>query len=182
MRVPRLFIALVFCLCATIAAVSASPRYASSAAASETALQSAGRSPRAPSLRWIFRQQDLLTCRTAAYTLRHLNATLGDKIEIIAVPVGIDENVVRSFLRAERLPIGLSAISEYEMSGRYGDTPPPGLYVLLGDSVVRAFPVGTGRDYPDVQLLERSIQPLLEKSKLPEAVTLPSTPPARSES
>ncbi|HEX2095019.1 MAG TPA: hypothetical protein VHG28_21650 [Longimicrobiaceae bacterium] len=183
MRPSRLLLLVLplSCIPAGIAAVSAATPEGSSSVRTGIGSRGSPSSPEIPMVRWVFRKEDLITCRTAAYALRHLKATLGSEVRITALAVDMDEGFARSFLRSERLPIELLTVPAHRLESRYGDTPPPGLYVLLGDSLVQAFPAGRGHDYPEVQTLERSILPLLYPQEASDAGHhLPPSPTERS--
>lgn len=119
-------------------------------------------------VQWVFTARDLISCKSAAYTLRHLRA-VDPSVAVVAYGIDVKEVEVRSFLRSERLDVELVIGSARSYEKQFNRRPLSGLYVLWGDSVVRV----PGRAYPDpaaVQELLQSVPPSVE----PHGRTTPS--------
>ena len=56
-----------------------------------------------PVARWVFRNADLMSCPTPAYTLRHLRSYFGHSLKLVALGIGVDEPSARAFLLTQRL-------------------------------------------------------------------------------
>ncbi|HEX6367683.1 MAG TPA: hypothetical protein VF006_02045 [Longimicrobium sp.] len=118
--------------------------------------------PAGPRVRWVFREQDLVTCRTPAALLRHLRARFGgEELAIAAFAVGMSQSRAESFFRAERLEFPVEGIEEAALQALSPDTPPPGLYFMLGDSVVASFRVADIGRYPEPSEVEPVLPRLL---------------------
>src|SRR5688572_8614 len=66
-------------------------------------------------LRWVFREADLLSCRTAAAELRRARREFGQQVQLAAVAVEVDRPLVESFIRKERLfNVNVTYINENE--------------------------------------------------------------------
>ena len=116
-------------------------------------------------VQWVFTARDLISCKTVAYTLRHLRAESDPNLAVVAYGIDVNEADVRSFLRAERLNVELVTGSARRYEKQFNRRPASGIYVLRGDSVVRSFPSAPGRAYrapPTVQQLLQSIPPSVE--------------------
>lgn len=123
-----------------------------------------------PVIRWIFREADMASCSTPAYTLRHLQNRLGDSVDVVAVGVGVDESAALGMLRSERLAVSFVKISEADLRTRFPGALLSGIYVTVADRVIQAYPTGTTLGFPEPDRLVRSILPLL-----PAATRAPST-------
>lgn len=109
-------------------------------------------------VRWVFRDADLMSCRTPAYTLRHLRSRFGDSIELVALGIGVDEPSARAFLRAQRLDVKFVSLSEAEYRKHFTQPPVPGIVVLVGQHVVESYPAGPDRHYPELDEVARRVQ------------------------
>jgi hypothetical protein len=109
-------------------------------------------------IQWVFTAQDLASCNTAAYALRHLRAELGQTVSIVASGIDVDEADVRPFLRVERLDVELVTGSARSYERQFHTTPTSGLFVLWNSLVVRGFPTAQGRGYPSVEAIGRTLQ------------------------
>jgi hypothetical protein len=126
-----------------------------------------------PRVQWVFREADLMSCRSATYTLRHLRSQFGSRVDVVAVGIGVDEAYVRNYLRAERLDVPLTSTSAEAYTRDYGTQPATGLYVILGGRVVESFPAGPTRRYPDPEVLSSAIAGLFAVS---HAIRIPPAP------
>jgi hypothetical protein len=96
-------------------------------------------------LRWVFRQRDLLSCRTSARDLRHVLLNYGDQVRVEAVAIDTDPAYVRSFLRGERLDAEVMVISEREYQAELNSVPTPSVQLVRAGRVVEVFTAGNLR-------------------------------------
>jgi hypothetical protein len=116
-------------------------------------------------VRWVFREQDLVACRTPAALLRHLRARFGsEELAIAAFAVGMSQSRAETFFRAERLEFPVEAVDETALQARSPNTPPPGLYFMLGDSVVASFRAADIGRYPELSEVEPVLPRLLPET------------------
>jgi hypothetical protein len=94
------------------------------------------------SVRWVFRQGDLLSCRTSVRDLRHILMAYGDRVRVTAVAIETDPEFVRSFLRGERLDAELVIVSEREYREELGSVPTPSVELLRAGTVIELFTAG----------------------------------------
>jgi hypothetical protein len=120
-----------------------------------------------PVVRWILRDEDLLSCQTPAYALRHLRNRYGSALDLEVIGIGVDEASARAFLRAQRLDVTFYALSATEYRREFASQPVPGVFVLLRNRVLRSYPAVPARPYPSpdqiiatVQASLRPIRPL----------------------
>lgn len=111
-----------------------------------------------PVVRWVFRDADLMSCRTPAYTLRHLRSRFGNSIELVALGIGVDGPSARAFLRAQRLDVKFVALSEAEYREHFAQPAVPGMAVLVGQHVVESYPAGPNRHYPELDEVARRVE------------------------
>lgn len=123
-----------------------------------------------PTVLWVFKEADLMSCKSATYTLRRLRGRLGQQVDVVAVGLGVNESSGRAFLRAQRLDVQFASLSESAIQARYRTAAEPGLYVLVGNHVVQSFPAGVLRRYPDPDLLSSAVEGLLVSTKAPPII------------
>lgn len=85
---------------------------------------------------WVVRAQDCLSCQTAAPTMRHLQRRFANNVEIVVVAVSDEEELVNSFLRAERLDVPVVHVDRRQYANLFGRTPVPAVHVIHGGRVV----------------------------------------------
>jgi len=108
-----------------------------------------------PRVRWVFRESDLVTCRTPSAVLRHLRARYeAAGLEISAYAVDMTQDRAESFFSAERLDFDVTAVDESWLRARSPGTPPPGLYFLRGDSLIAGYSAAPVGRYPDLAEVE----------------------------
>lgn len=114
-------------------------------------------------VRWVFRQGDLLSCRTSVRDLRHVLLNFGDQVRLTAVAVDTDPEFVRDFLRAERLDADLVIVSEREYRDELGSVPTPSVGLLSAGQMIGFFTAGNLRiqDRPSTSELSFTLQRLL---------------------
>jgi hypothetical protein len=93
-------------------------------------------------LQWVFRTGDLMTCRTSARDLRHARLAFGNRVQIRAVAVATEAEVVRAFLRGERLNAEVVTISEREYRRTLSSMPTPSVTLLHDGHAVELFTAG----------------------------------------
>jgi hypothetical protein len=124
-------------------------------------------------VRWVFRERDLVTCKTPSSLLRHLRARYGAAdLDISAYAVDMTQERAQSFFSAERLAFEVQAVDESWLRTRFPGTPPPGLYFMHGDSVVSGYSAAEIGRYPELAELE----PLLARLFAPPAVPQETLP------
>jgi hypothetical protein len=94
-------------------------------------------------LRWVFRENDLLSCRSAAAEVRRLRREFGAHLHVVAVAVDVDHPLVESFMRKERLfDLNVSYVNEGEYRRAYGGEVTPSLVMVRAGRVVEVFAAG----------------------------------------
>lgn len=92
-----------------------------------------------PSVIWVFRTEDCLTCQALDYSLRRLQRTHAGEVSLVAVHVGQPEHagIPRAFFASRRLKLAATPeVSPREFHRRYGDVALPVLLLSRGDSIV----------------------------------------------
>lgn len=103
-------------------------------------------SARPVTIAWTFRADDLLSCSTAALSLRHVQAQFGDRVELVAVAVGPDPGLVSSFLRRERLDARVQRMDVREHAREFGPALLPSLYIITAGRVAETTSDSTWAD------------------------------------
>lgn len=93
-------------------------------------------------LQWVFRAGDLLSCRTSARDLRHASLAYGSRVKIHAVAVATDVELVRGFLRSERLTAEVVPVSEREYRQHLGSVPTPSVAIVQNGRMLELFGAG----------------------------------------
>lgn len=94
-------------------------------------------------IRWVFRTQDLFSCRTAVAGLRRAQAEYGSRLGISLVAVDVSPAYLASFLRNEKLRgMQETHLTETQYARAYQGRPTPDLLVISGNSVVGRFAAG----------------------------------------
>lgn len=106
-------------------------------------------------LLWALRSRDLVSCRSAGYSLRRIQRQYGGSVRLVVASVGADTAWVGSMLRGERLRAAVRAVTEEEYRRWFGRAATPRLYVLRGDSVVSAHAPDFAAAGTDTDALER---------------------------
>jgi hypothetical protein len=99
-----------------------------------------------PQVQWVFSEASLLRCRTPGQVLRGIHAEFGSAVSLVGAAPGADREYVASFMRRERLAEVISVRTE--RGRRNAPALGPGLYLLVGDSVVVRVPAGARGEYP----------------------------------
>jgi hypothetical protein len=127
---------------------------------------------------WAFRTEDCLSCVTPAAAFRQIGRKYGSRVKIAALAVGEEPEVVKSFLRRERLDVDLAHVNVATYRTLFGSSPLPAIYVAV-DGVVVAADLGTSdpatRD-PRLRILdlEKTIDSALNGTGLAVSVSLGS--------
>jgi len=80
---------------------------------------------------WMVTPEQLVTCETAAYQLRAWRARFGPAVAISVVTVGSEPELVRAFLRAQRLSgVPVHMLSRREFRSTFGSPAEPMLFVV----------------------------------------------------
>ncbi len=80
---------------------------------------------------WAVTPEQLVTCETAAYQLRAWRARFGPALAISVVTVGSEPELVRAFLRAQRLSgVPVHMLSPREFRSTFGSPAEPMLFVV----------------------------------------------------
>lgn len=95
---------------------------------------------------WVFRAEDLMSCKTSARDLRHAQRRFGDGITVSAFAVDTDPELVASFLRNERLDLPVVNISERDYRQMFGSEATPAVVVTQGQQVIEV--LAAGRQIP----------------------------------
>lgn len=99
----------------------------------------AGAADGRPSVIWIFRTEDCLTCQALDYSLRRLQRAHAGEVSLVAVHVGRHEDagIPQAFFTSRRLKLSTMAeVSPRAFRRRYGDAVLPVLLLARGDSIV----------------------------------------------
>jgi hypothetical protein len=86
---------------------------------------------------WVFRGEDLFACETVAYDLRRVLGEYGERVEVRAIGINADEELVASFLRKERLPIQVAPYTEVQYRQAFGTTNSPAVFIARPGQPVR---------------------------------------------
>jgi hypothetical protein len=92
-----------------------------------------------PSVIWVFRTEDCLTCQALDYSLRRLQRSHAVDVSLVAVHVGRREHagIPRAFFASRRLvPAAAVDVSPRAFRRRYGDATLPVLLLARGDSIL----------------------------------------------
>jgi hypothetical protein len=92
-----------------------------------------------PSVIWIFRTEDCLTCQALDYSLRRLQRAHAGEVSLVAVHVGRhkDAGIPQAFFTSRRLKLSTMAeVSPRAFRRRYGDAVLPVLLLAREDSIV----------------------------------------------
>lgn len=94
-------------------------------------------------LRWVFREADLLSCRTASLELRRARREFGQQVRLEAVATNVDRPLVESFMRKERLfQLNVSYIDENEYRRTYASQASNFIELIRAGRVVEVFTGG----------------------------------------
>lgn len=93
-------------------------------------------------IRWVFRQGDLMSCRTSARDLRHVLFNHGERVQMIAIAIDSDPRYVQGFFRAERLRGEVEYLTERQFRRRHGSVPYPSVAIIRDNRVVELFAAG----------------------------------------
>jgi hypothetical protein len=120
----------VLTLCGGLAAsAQAAARHASGAAAEASAELT---------VTWVFRGADLFACETVAYDLRRVIAEHGDRVDVRAIGIEADDELVASFLRKERLPIRVAPYTAAQYRLAFGTASSPAVFITRGGQPIRS--------------------------------------------
>ncbi len=92
-----------------------------------------------PSVIWVFRTEDCLSCEALDYSLRRLQRAHAGTVALVAVHVGAPEHasIAQAFFASRRLALDrMGEISPREFRGRYGDLTLPLLLLARGDTII----------------------------------------------
>ena len=87
---------------------------------------------------WVFRGADLFACETVAYDLRRVIAEHGGRVDVRAIGIDADQELVASFLRKERLPIQVAPYTDAQYRLAFGTASSPAVFVTRGGQPVRS--------------------------------------------
>lgn len=90
----------------------------------------------APTLLWIFRGDDCLSCTAPTYRLRRLQRDSVHPVQLALIAVEGDEELVRSFARRERLGADITILTAEEYRSSFGTLDPPALLLIHKGRVV----------------------------------------------
>ncbi len=96
-----------------------------------------------PTVAWVLRTEDCITCRTPAIHLRAVQRHHGGDVRILVVGVDGDPLYFESFLRQERIDAKVVYLDERTYRRAFANAGLPALYVIRNDSVVEAI---SGKD------------------------------------
>ncbi|HEX8391924.1 MAG TPA: hypothetical protein VF665_06130 [Longimicrobium sp.] len=87
-----------------------------------------------PTLFWVFRTNDCLTCQNLDYQVRRVQRRFGGRLHFVAVHVGSprDESIPRAYLRERRVRAELRTVSSAEMRRVLPDGAIPAIYLADG--------------------------------------------------
>jgi hypothetical protein len=98
---------------------------------------------------WVFRGEDLFACETVAYDLRRVLGEYGRRVDIRAIGINTDAELVASFLRKERLPIRVAPYTEVQYRQAFGNVASPAVFITQAGQPVRSvFASNTPRTGP----------------------------------
>lgn len=96
-----------------------------------------------PVVGWAVTPEQLVACETAAYQLRAWRRRFGPAVAFSMVTVDSEPELVRAFLRAQRLSdLPVRMLPEDEFRGIFGSPPEPMLYVAQKGSIRGRMPAG----------------------------------------
>lgn len=88
-------------------------------------------------LAWVVHESDLLSCTTAAHDLRQVLGHYGGRVRVHVLAVGSEQQLIRSFLRSERLDhVPVIRFSDREFRSAYGADPVPAVFLVRHDTIV----------------------------------------------
>jgi hypothetical protein len=88
---------------------------------------------------WVFRTEDCLTCQSADYALRRVQARFGERVPFLAVHVGTlgDSTIPKAFFRARRLRVDrLVTVSPRDFARQHGEAVVPSFLLLSAGTIV----------------------------------------------
>lgn len=106
-------------------------------------------------LTWVFRAEDLFACQTIAYDLRLILGDFGDRVDVTALGVNTDPELLADFLRKERLSIRTGNLSEaqYRQSS-YRVDEGPALYISRNGQRLHSVYASIGQRSPETEGVE----------------------------
>lgn len=111
---------------------------------------------------WAVRPKDLISCRSAGYSLRRVQRAYGD-VRLVVASVDADTPWVASMLRSERLTATIRQIPEREYRSFFSSTATPRIYVLHDGQLVSSH-VLNARDVRERDGLEQVLRRLAVRS------------------
>lgn len=112
---------------------------------------------------WAIRPKDLISCRSAGYSLRRVQRAYGSDVPLVVASVDADTPWVESMLRSERLTATIRRISEREYRSFFSSTASPRIYVLHNGRVVSSH-VLNARDVHERDGIEQVLRRLAVRS------------------
>jgi len=103
----------------------------------------APRSPASIEVVWGLTPATYLSCSDQAYSLRRVQRTFGDQVDVIAIPVGLSPDKVDSVAQQERIEARVASHFErtsYELL--LGRTLRPAIHVISQNQVIASWQVG----------------------------------------
>lgn len=100
-------------------------------------------SPASIEVLWVLTPATYLSCSDQAYSLRRVQRTFGDQVDVIAIPVGLSPDNVDSVVQQERIEARVASHSErasYE--SLVGRTLRPAVHVISQNRVIASWDVG----------------------------------------
>jgi hypothetical protein len=88
---------------------------------------------------WVFRGEDLFACETVAYDLRRIIGEYGGRVDVRAIRINADDELVASFLRKERLPIRVASMSAAQYHQAYQTENSPAVFINRGGQRLRSY-------------------------------------------
>lgn len=113
---------------------------------------------------WAVRPEQLVTCETAAHQLRVLRARFGSAVSLSMVTVDSEPALVRSFLRAQRLPeLPVTFLNDDEYGITFGARAEPALFVVRAGRVQERLSADRAAllDQPGARRLELLVDSLI---------------------
>jgi hypothetical protein len=102
---------------------------------------------------WVFRGVDLFACETVAYDLRRVIAEHGARVDVRAIGIDADDELVASFLRKERLPIRVAPYTDAQYRLAFGTPSSPAVFITRGGQPVRSLFASTAPQAREVSSL-----------------------------
>lgn len=112
---------------------------------------------------WAIRPKDLISCRSAGYSLRRIQRAYGSDLRLVVASVNADTPWVESMLASERLTATIRRISEREYRSVFSGTASPRIYVLQDGRVVSTH-VLDGSDVHERDEMEQVLRTLIVRS------------------